>query len=205
MALIHRKKHLPHPTLWLFTDERVSEGALLSAVARLPRGSGVLFRHASLTPDGRKALFERVRLLARRGGKTLILAGTALEAQAWKADGWHSKASAHRHARHRSRKPMIATHAAHNPHELYSASRSGADVVFVSPVFATRSHPEAKGLGRIRLGLMIRNAHVAIMALGGMTPHRSRSLRILGISGWGAIDALTAAAPLTAVQTQIRI
>ena len=42
------------------TDERLGDG-LLDAVARLPEGTGVVFRHYSLAESARRALFDRVR------------------------------------------------------------------------------------------------------------------------------------------------
>ena len=62
-------------------------------------------------------------------------------------------------------------------------------MLFVSPVFATRSHPGARALGRARLGLMIRNLPVPVIALGGMDARRAAGLQPLGIYGWAAIDA----------------
>ncbi|MEI9852948.1 MAG: hypothetical protein WDN24_21210 [Sphingomonas sp.] len=39
--------------------------------------------------------------------------------------------------------------------------------MFVSPVFATRSHPGARTLGRMRLRLLIAGLRVPVIALGG--------------------------------------
>jgi thiamine-phosphate pyrophosphorylase len=190
MAVIHRKSHRALPTLWLFTDERVSDAVLIEAVARLPRGSGIIFRHTSLSSPKRKALFDRVRLSARRNGNVLMLAGTSRQAQAWRADGWHAKASTRTRLPCLAAKPMLCTRAAHTRRETLAAQKSGADAMFVSPIFATRSHPGAQWLGCVKLGLMLNGVRVPIMALGGITRHRARSLRKLGIAGWGAIDAL---------------
>jgi thiamine-phosphate pyrophosphorylase len=65
------------------TDERMGED-LWDALARLPRGSGVIFRHYA-TRD-RRALFDRVRSVARKRRLVLILAGTPGEAVA--CGGW---------------------------------------------------------------------------------------------------------------------
>jgi thiamine-phosphate pyrophosphorylase len=62
-------------------------------------------------------------------------------------------------------------------------------LLFVSPVFATRSHRGAKPLGRVRFGLLIRGAKRPVIALGGMDSHRARTLKQMGIYGWAAIDA----------------
>ena len=85
----------------------------------------------------------------------------------------------------------LVTRSAHNRLELLGAIRRGADAVFVSPVFPTRSHPGAPALGRVRLGLMLAGIEGSIIALGGMDARRFRSVRALGIEGWAAIDAWT--------------
>jgi thiamine-phosphate pyrophosphorylase len=171
----------PLPRLWLMTDERMGEG-LWEALARLPRGSGVIFRHYR-TPD-RRAMFDRVRAVARRRGLVLLLAGTPREAAGWRADG------AHGHSRHlRASRPLLRTAPAHDAREL---ARARAHAVLVSPVFATRSHPGARSLGPLRFGMLARRTGTPVIALGGMNGSRFGRLARLGAYGWAAIDALIA-------------
>src|SRR5688572_13203779 len=82
----------PLPRLWLMTDERPG-GALWAALGRLPRGSGIVVRHYRLSKDARRALFQRVRSIARRRGLLLLLAGSESEALAWGDDGSHGRGS----------------------------------------------------------------------------------------------------------------
>jgi thiamine-phosphate pyrophosphorylase len=158
------------------TDERMGH-SLWTALSRLPRGSGVVFRHYSLPLGERRSLFAQVAKVARRRGLVLIRAG---DERLSGEDGVHSR-----------RGPGLRTWPAHSRREAVAGIRAGADLLFVSPVFATRSHPDAHVLGRARLGLMIRGLPVPVIALGGMTPKRAASLRPLGIYGWAAIDAWT--------------
>jgi thiamine-phosphate pyrophosphorylase len=170
----------PLPRLWLITDERMGEDGLWSALDRLPRGSGIIFRHYR-TLD-RRALFERVRSIARRRGLVLLLAGTPREAVGWRADGAHGR-SPHL----RASRPLLRTAPAHDAREL--ARRGGAHAVLVSPVFATRSHPSARGLGPLRFGMLAQRARLPLIALGGMNRLRFGRLVPLGAHGWAAIDA----------------
>ena len=74
MTCRHRKNM---PLIWLMTDERIGEAALLAAVAQLPRGrAGIIFRHYRTAPGARWALFEAARAIARRRRLMLLLAGT---------------------------------------------------------------------------------------------------------------------------------
>jgi thiamine-phosphate pyrophosphorylase len=168
-----RRRH-PVPRLWLMTDERMGD-SLWEALERLPRGSGVVFRHYA-TPD-RRTLFARVEAVARQRRLILIRAGET--------------PMRHEAGAHAQRSPGLRTAPAHSRRQAIAAIRQGADTLFLSPIFATRSHPGAPALGRVRLGLMIRGLRVPIIALGGMTPRRAKSLRALGIHGWAAIDAWT--------------
>src|SRR5690606_18916823 len=79
------------PRLWLMTDERIGEAALLRAVARLPRGAAVVVRHYRLDAAARRALFGAVRRIARRRGLVLLLAGPPAQARCWGAQGHHGR------------------------------------------------------------------------------------------------------------------
>ncbi|MDB5717976.1 MAG: thiamine monophosphate synthase, partial [Sphingomonas bacterium] len=79
---------------------------------------------------------------------------------------------------------------AHDRRAAITALRDGADLVLLSPVVPTRSHPGGKTLGPVRFGLMARGL-TRVVALGGMDQHRARRLARLGSYGWAAIDALS--------------
>ena len=169
----------PLPRLWLMTDERQGE-ALWAALERLPRGAGIVFRHYALARRERRLLFERVRRVARRRGLVLVVAGD----DRLRGDGAHNR-----------RAPLgeMSTASAHNLRELKQAERRGADLVFLSPLFETRSHPSGRALGRARFGLIAGRARVPVIALGGVDARRARCLAALGAHGWAAVDAWAAA------------
>jgi len=163
------------------TDERIGD-ALLPTLAALPRGSGVVFRHYATPAPERRALFAAVRRIARARRLVLLVAGPSLA----RAGGVHGRSA--------RRGRGLATRPVHSIPERIAAERAGADAIFVSPVFATRSHPGAPALGRIRFGLLVRGTRLPVIALGGMTPARAATLRPFGIAGWAAIDAFTVGA-----------
>jgi thiamine-phosphate pyrophosphorylase len=160
----------PLPRLWLMTDERQGE-ELWTALERLPRGSGIVFRHYGLARRERRELFERVRRVARRRRLFLLASGHGL-----RGDGAHG-----------GRGRGFRSASAHDLAELKTAERSGAKIVFLSPVFPTRSHPEARTLGRVRFGLIASQARIPVIALGGMDSRRAR--RLPHVYGWAGIDA----------------
>ena len=176
---MHRRHSLLLPSVWLMTDERMG-AALLPSIAALPRGSGLVFRHYQ-SPD-RKDMYNRVKRLAKARRLVLILAGPERLARSWQADGSHSRSSL---------KPTrIRTAPVHSIPERIAAERAGADLLFVSPVFATQSHAGARPLGRVRFARLISGAKCPVIALGGLSKRRFRSLQALGLYGWAAIEGL---------------
>ena len=161
----------PLPRLWLMTDERLGDG-LLDAVARLPAGAGIVFRHYSLAEPERRALFEGVRGSAPG---PVMLAGPAALASAWGADGSHG------------RHDGATTAPAHDLAQIRAAEAAGAALIFLSPVFPTRSHPGAHALGAERFAALAGQATLPVIALGGMNAARAKTLS--GAYGWAGIDA----------------
>jgi thiamine-phosphate pyrophosphorylase len=173
----------PLPRLWLISDAR-NDACLERALARLPRGSGLIYRHYHLPDAARFARFCVLRRIARRHGHLVILADSALTAREWEADGIYGapRALAPRRA------GLIHLATVHNLREIALANRAGADAVLLSPVFATRSHPGGMSLGPGRFRLLARRSRAPVIALGGMTAHRARTLQWLR---WAAIDGLS--------------
>lgn len=165
------------PKVWLMTDERIGD-ALWVALEALPRGSGVIFRHYATERTARRAMFNAVAKIARRRHLVLILAGKDRLAG---ADGLHGHGAI--------RPGQIRTWPAHSRREAIAGLRAGADLLFVSPVFATRSHIGQPALGPLRARNIVAGLDARVIALGGM--NKARFKRLKGFHGWAAIDALT--------------
>jgi thiamine-phosphate pyrophosphorylase len=170
----------PLPRIWLVTDERQGE-KLLPAIAGLPPISGILFRHYSLEPAARQALFDRVRAQAAGAGHLLLLAGPPDFAASWGADGWHGR---HEGA-------GLHSESVHDADEIQRAEANGADLLFLSPVFATRSHPGGVMLGVEAFARLVRLARRPVIALGGVNANNAPQLLQVGAYGWAGVDAWT--------------
>lgn len=173
----------PLPRLWMMTDERQGD-SLWQALDRLPGGSGVVFRHYGLRGTARRRLFDDVATSARARALLLMLGGEPELAAEWGADGSHGICG-----RRPSAPGLLRSAAVHDLEELSAAEGAGADLVFVSPVFPTRSHPGAAALGPGGFRLIAARASVPVIALGGMDSAKARSLDGLNMYGWAAIDA----------------
>ena len=173
----------PLPRLWLISDAR-NDAGLERALAKLPRGSGFIYRHYHLPEGERLARFRVLRRAARARGHVVILADSALTAREWRADGIYG----HPRALWPRRRGLIHLATAHNLAEIGLAARLGADAALLSPVFPTRTHPGGAVLGPVRFRLLARQAPLPVIALGGMTLQRARGL---AWPRWAAIDGLS--------------
>lgn len=171
----------PLPQLWLLSDAR-NDARLEHALAGLPAGSGFVFRHYHLGGGERRARFDRLAACARAAGHCVILSGAQELARDWGADGSYGMAQMTGEQR-----GMLRLATAHDAEDLRHAAAAGADGVFLSPVFPTRSHPAAPALGIARFHALARLSAVPVIALGGMNRERAGEL---GWPRWGAIDGL---------------
>jgi thiamine-phosphate pyrophosphorylase len=173
------------PRIWLFTDER-NDALLEHAIQRLPRCSGIVFRHYHLQEASRRTRFEAVKKLAERRGHILFLAGSPALAKRWRANGVHGR------LRRRSNMGRLLLSApVHDAREIQQANRSGTDVFFLSPVFSTRSHPSQHPLNHAQVRRLAALCNGAVVFLGGMDQHRYRARKNHLTHGWAAIDAFS--------------
>ena len=155
------------------TDERMGD-ALWRALARVPPGGGVVFRHRSLAPAPRARLFVRVRRVAQARRLVVLSAGARLPG----ADGVHGPGKG----------GGVRTWPVHDRRQACVAARAGALMV-VSPIYPTRSHSGAPALGVRRAAAITRAGGGGAIALGGIDARRWRRLVRHGFVGWAAIDA----------------
>lgn len=173
------------PPLWLFTDSRRLPDPR-AAVARLPRGkAGVVLRHDD-DPE-RPALGRALARICRHRRLTLVVAGDARLAASLAA-GTHLRAGRWAGSVRPRRGPV--TSSAHDMRELVRARRARVDLVFLSPVFATASHPGARPLGPPRWAHLVRSAGGPVAALGGIDGASIRRLPRHLCRAAGAIGAL---------------
>ena len=169
------------PRIWLMTDERMGE-RLWSAIDRLPvKHSGIVFRHYQTSPGDRVGLGRRIAEICRRRSLTLAIAADEDLARTLNADLLHNPGGI----------PvgLPFSRSVHSLSEAQAAKADGASIVFVSPVFATTSHPGKPALGKKAAAQIARAAAVPAIALGGMNGLKFARLRRDGFYGWAAIDA----------------
>lgn len=168
------------PREWLMTDERIGN-RLWQAIDALPEGnSGIVFRHYSIAADDRAELARRVAAVCQERGLTLAIGRDVSLANSLMAHLIHNPDE--------SLGTLPASRSAHSFDEAQEAWRTGARLIFLSPIFATRSHPGQEPLPRAEAIRVTTASPVPVIALGGMNRARFSELR-QGFYGWAGIDA----------------
>jgi thiamine-phosphate pyrophosphorylase len=165
--------------LALFSDEARTPD-ILSMAKALPetdRPLALIFRHDGLAPSERAALAAAVRDAVQSRGHMFLMARGEMEG----ADGAHSAGPG----------PGIRTLPTHDEDELAEATLAGMDAAFLSPIFATQSHPDARPLGRPRAVALAQAARIPLFALGGINEASAASLHGAPFQGFGAIGAFS--------------
>ena len=171
----------PFPREWLMTDERMGE-RLWEAIDRLPiKHAGIVFRHYQTPPENRALLAGRIADICHRRSLTLAIAGDTNLARSLGANLVHNPSQPVH--------DLPFSRSVHSLNEAEAAKTEGAAVVFISPIFPTRSHPGRKALYGPQAARLARAAGVPAIALGGMDACKFARLRREGFYGWAGIDA----------------
>lgn len=174
------------PLLWLLSDAR-NDAGLEDALRALPRGSGFVFRHYHLDGAARTDRFQTLAIVARAHGHVALFGRDPVLAALVDADGFYGSPG---QVAESGAKLRLA--GAHDAAEIDAAMEAGADGIFLSPVFATASHPGTATLGVHGFHVLEQRSRVPVIALGGMTHARAQEL---GWPRWGAIDGLASPIP----------
>lgn len=171
----YRPAFLPRFIL-MCDDDRVPEPETI--IPALPTGAAVIVRTRNVD-----SLDRRVNLLRPLcGAHNILLLAATDPATAFRldVDGIHlseaclrrSNGAALRYAEKR-----IVSAAAHSEVAVKRARDRGADLILISPVFPTRSHPGARTLGPAGYRRLARHAPDQACPLGGMTVDTIRQLK----------------------------
>lgn len=164
------------PTRWLLTDERMGE-ALGPAMERAAAaGAGIMVRHLCSSVAVRRDLARQVV----RSGAMLAIARDVDLALSEGARLVHDPV--------RISSDLSFSLPVHDEAEAVRAAGLKPALVFVSPVYPTRSHPGAPALGPEKAKSLAALAGWPAVALGGMDEERGAAMVEQGFAGWAGID-----------------
>lgn len=159
----------------------------------LPKGAAVIYR--DYDDPKRVAVASRYAAICRAQGVLFLVAGDAALARRVRADGVHLPAGMLRESavgrikNGRLRRPAILTAACHDADELRLAVGIGADAAFLSPAFATASHPHTECLAAEAFRALAAGAALPVLALGGINERNAGALAGKNVAGLAAIGA----------------
>lgn len=132
-------------------------------------------------------IVERIDRMTRDYGARWIASGELAQSFGWPAHGIHLDTA---QLMQLDRRPLPAERlllaSCHDLEEIRIAESIGADLVTLSPVAETASHPDAEPIGWDDFERVVGYSPLPVLALGGMRPDdwaRARSVGAFGVAG----------------------
>ncbi len=171
-----------------FTDrKKISDFAKI--IEKLPQNSAIIIREYDLDQKDREIFAQKIINL--KGDRPIkIIVGKDIDlARKINADGIHFSDFDNLPTNFR-KGHFLLSFATHQEESIAQAINLEADMIFISPVFASSSHLEIKPLNQEKLRkILLKYKDLDyIYALGGINKNNISTAKQLGFSGFGAID-----------------
>ena len=182
-----------------FTDRKRCDN-LITIIKKLPKNSAVIFREYDLEEEKREKLAREILLICKQKSHKIIIGKNLDLATEIKADGVHFSdndiLSSKIFLQLRNNKKInskngtkfIFSFACHNFLSVVKCQKMPVDLIFISPIFATKSHEDLPTFGLQRLSRVLRFSKKPVFALGGINKKNIHIVKKLGASGFGGIE-----------------
>ncbi len=161
----------------------------------MPKNSAVIFREYDLILSEREKLAREIFAICKKYHHKFIVGKNLDLARKLRADGVHfsdnDKLPLQILNRKNFTKGFIFSFACHKLASVLKIKNLAVDVIFISPIFASKSHEGAKNLGIFNIRKIVKTTNKPIFALGGINKNNFKLLQKLGIQGFGAIEYFT--------------
>jgi len=173
-------------TFFAMTDPK-NGGDPIDLVSKIPPRTNLIFRHYH--EENREDMAKRVVKECRKAKIKCLISQNVDLAVRLRADGIHLPEHILKRlgTRPKVHKKMIVTAATHSLPMIFKAQKIGLDAAIVSPVYFTRSHPDATPLGILKIAFACTLSSIPIIALGGVKAKNFTELRLAGVSGFAGI------------------
>lgn len=136
-----------------------------------------------------RAEYARALVLsAKQARRKVLIAQTPALAQALRADGLHLPEYAVKRPIYGKHPRWILTASAHSWVAAKRAERAGVDVILLSPLCKTRSHPNQKPLGIHCASRWARKLKTPVIGLGGINNQTLKRAKQSALNGTAAIE-----------------
>ena len=174
-----------------FTDRKRCADLIL-AIRNLPKNSTVIFREYDLEIKEREEMARKIIKICREKNHKILIGKNLALARKLRADGVHfsdrDKLPVQIFNRKNLPREFILSFACHNFLSVLKSHQIKADIIFISPIFTTKSHPNVSPLGLAQLSKIIRMSKIPIFALGGVNKQNIRILQKVGAQGFGGVE-----------------
>jgi thiamine-phosphate pyrophosphorylase len=198
--------NLPKPPLLVISDRRQARQPLdqVAEAVFAAGGRWFLLREKDLSPAAQRDLLDRLLVIARPFGVTVMVSADAEMAREAGAAGVHVPGNGDvAAARAAMGAKALIGYSAHDVASAEAAAGAGADYVTLSPIFASASKPgygPALGLAGLRAAARL---PVPVLALGGVTVETLADCLAAGAAGVAVMGAVMGAADPRAAMTAL--
>lgn len=179
------------PKLFFFTDRKQFLD-IFAVIKSMPDDkAAIIIREYDLSRLERMEFARKIIKIAKEKSLLVLIGKDLKMAQNLKADGVHF--SDHdcyltKYQKFKTKKNFIFTCSIHSARSLKKAQNSLFDVVFYSPIFATKTHPNQKPAGVFSLAKIALKSKIPLYALGGINLDNLKQLKNCHISGIAGIS-----------------
>ena len=165
--------------MWIVTDEERAPDPI-KIINKLPKNLkiGIILRHYK--SKSRLNIAKKLSKICKLRKYIFLIANDQQLAIKVNASGIHVPSWST--LRRINRRFLIST-SLHSRKDLRNVTLSKSSIVFVSPVYFTKSHPDKKPLGPIRAALLAKQSKLNSIALGGISLRSTKRFKNLGFSG----------------------
>lgn len=150
----------------------------------------VQLRAKQLSKNSLTELTKKAHELCKRFKASLLINTDVSEFSTLSADGLHLSSDRLRSITQRPfGDELLLSASCHTVDDMLHAERIGADMILLSPVKETRSHPGVKGIGWQKFSEMIAHTGLPVYALGGMSADDLATAKLSGAQGVAAISS----------------
>lgn len=186
------------PRLCYITDARRGTAGrpLRDVICQAAQGGvGLVVLRERNLPDAELGALLEALVPLRKSGLKLVASRRLDLARGYGLEGVHLAADAIpvREARAWLGPQALIGYSAHSGDEARQAAKEGASYVTLSPIYPTSSKPGAPGRGCAWLADATQDLDLPALALGGLTPGRTREVLEAGAWGVAAVAAIGAA------------
>ena len=183
-------KNLP---LMFFFSDRTAVKNIFNVVQNLPKNSAIIIREYDLNKTQKLDFAHKIIKIAKQKSLKVFVSKNWQLAIKIKADGVHfSDYDNAQKCLWKSNKifskKLLISYSCHSLSSIKMAAKYGCDLIFYSPIFATKTHPQQKAIGSFGLRNAIAKTSIPIYALGGVTQQNIKIIANRHIAGIGGIS-----------------